>query len=49
MARKAINLLDSFTILNALEQMRKESTYIAAATSAATTGNSQTAVIWSML
>jgi CBS domain containing-hemolysin-like protein len=29
MARKAINLLDSFTILNALEQMRKESTHIA--------------------
>lgn len=29
MARKAINLLDTFTILNALEQMRKESTHIA--------------------
>jgi CBS domain containing-hemolysin-like protein len=29
LARKAINLLDSFTILNALEQMRKESTHIA--------------------
>ncbi|XVN14509.1 hemolysin family protein [Pseudomonas corrugata] len=29
MARKTINLLDSFTILNALEQMRKESTHIA--------------------
>ncbi|WP_283190386.1 TerC family protein [Pseudomonas sp. PMCC200344] len=29
MARKAINLLDNFTILNALEQMRKESTHIA--------------------
>src|SRR5690606_4911594 len=29
MARKAINLLESFTILNALEQMRKESTHIA--------------------
>ncbi|MCM2461869.1 TerC family protein [Pseudomonas sp. CG7] len=29
MARKAINLLDSFTILNALEQMRKASTHIA--------------------
>ena len=29
MARKAFNLLDSFTILNALEQMRKESTHIA--------------------
>ena len=29
MARKAINLLDSFSILNALEQMRKESTHIA--------------------
>jgi predicted tellurium resistance membrane protein TerC/predicted transcriptional regulator len=29
MARNAINLLDSFTILNALEQMRKESTHIA--------------------
>jgi CBS domain containing-hemolysin-like protein len=29
MARQAINLLDSFTILNALEQMRKESTHIA--------------------
>ncbi|WP_210638749.1 TerC family protein [Pseudomonas sp. Tri1] len=29
MARKAINLLDSFTILNALEQMRKELTHIA--------------------
>ncbi|TWC16869.1 MULTISPECIES: TerC family protein [unclassified Pseudomonas] len=29
MARKAVNLLDSFTILNALEQMRKESTHIA--------------------
>ena len=28
-ARKAINLLESFTILNALEQMRKESTHIA--------------------
>ncbi|MDE1165197.1 MAG: TerC family protein [Pseudomonas sp.] len=29
MGRQAINLLDSFTILNALEQMRKESTHIA--------------------
>jgi CBS domain containing-hemolysin-like protein len=29
LARKAINLLDSFTILNALEQMRKASTHIA--------------------
>ena len=29
MARTAINLLDSFSILNALEQMRKESTHIA--------------------
>ena len=29
MARKTINLLGSFTILNALEQMRKESTHIA--------------------
>ncbi|NUT83150.1 MULTISPECIES: TerC family protein [Pseudomonas] len=29
MARKVVNLLDSFTILNALEQMRKESTHIA--------------------
>lgn len=29
MARKAINLLEHFTILNALEQMRKESTHIA--------------------
>jgi CBS domain containing-hemolysin-like protein len=29
LARKVINLLDSFTILNALEQMRKESTHIA--------------------
>ncbi|RMV10437.1 TerC family membrane protein [Pseudomonas savastanoi] len=29
MSRKAINLLESFTILNALEQMRKESTHIA--------------------
>lgn len=29
MARKAINLLDSFSILNSLEQMRKESTHIA--------------------
>ena len=29
MARKTINLLDSFSILNALEQMRKESTHIA--------------------
>lgn len=29
MARKAINLLDSFTILIALEQMRNESTHIA--------------------
>ncbi|RMQ44329.1 TerC family membrane protein [Pseudomonas cichorii] len=29
MSRKAINLLDNFTILNALEQMRKESTHIA--------------------
>jgi CBS domain containing-hemolysin-like protein len=28
-ARQAINLLDNFTILNALEQMRKESTHIA--------------------
>ncbi|MQU35670.1 hypothetical protein GHO30_30800, partial [Pseudomonas helleri] len=27
MARTAINLLDSFSILNALEQMRKESTH----------------------
>lgn len=29
MARKAINLLENFSILNALEQMRKESTHIA--------------------
>jgi len=29
MVRKAVNLLESFTILNALEQMRKESTHIA--------------------
>lgn len=29
MARTALNLLDSFSILNALEQMRKESTHIA--------------------
>ena len=29
LSRKAINLLDNFTILNALEQMRKESTHIA--------------------
>ena len=29
MARKPLNLLESFTILNALEQMRKESTHIA--------------------
>ncbi|MCY1173619.1 hypothetical protein D9M73_137860 [compost metagenome] len=29
LARKTINVLDSFTILNALEQMRKESTHIA--------------------
>jgi len=29
MARNTINLLDSFSILNALEQMRKESTHIA--------------------
>ena len=29
MARQTINLLDSFTILNALEQMRKASTHIA--------------------
>jgi CBS domain containing-hemolysin-like protein len=28
-ARQAINLLDNFSILNALEQMRKESTHIA--------------------
>ncbi|NMZ40881.1 TerC family protein [Pseudomonas proteolytica] len=29
LARRAINLLDSFSILNALEQMRQESTHIA--------------------
>jgi CBS domain containing-hemolysin-like protein len=29
LARKSINLLDSFSILNALEQMRNESTHIA--------------------
>ena len=29
MARTALNLLDNFSILNALEQMRKESTHIA--------------------
>ncbi|GAB7530098.1 TerC family protein [Pseudomonas sp. 3A(2025)] len=29
MSRKAINLLENFSILNALEQMRKESTHIA--------------------
>ena len=29
MARKAINLLENFTMLNALEQMRRESTHIA--------------------
>ena len=29
LARRAINLLDSFSVLNALEQMRQESTHIA--------------------